>query len=212
MNLEDEIENFLNKEEEVGPQPLLFVRPLFNSWSNEKRAPELLRFDASAVSQAKVFLADRSTEALAGLPVDIRDIYQLDVDRVAYVLKSYLRLRLFKLQKYYHYYLASETEKLSASERRFAERMAALNKAHMHTAFLHCLPEEEVFQSISTDKMVRKPDIRGFVFARVLQSAGTIMCGSGEESFELLVEKGKTYLARYCDVMMLVEQQKMVLI
>lgn len=202
---------FTDKEKGDEPQERLALTQLRQAWTNEKRSPELLRYEGACVDEISGLIRTKTTQ-LDNVPQDLKDIYQLDIDRAQYILKAYLRSRLFKIQKHGNFYLKNEPEKLSRAERRFAEKLKDLHSSHFQASFLHCLPVEEAFQSTTTDAMLRAPDLTAFVFVRALVEVGRISCSSGAETYNIELNRDKSYLVKYNDVRSLVEQGKVCLI
>ena len=202
------------------------LRELRISWINEKRSPELLSYSGEAVQQvAALIRAQHDAVAMADSPrhKDMRDIIQLDADRSEYILKSYLRQRLIKIQKYAFYYLEHETYKLSAAERSFATQLCSLQTSHYTTSFLHCLPPQGDYQSVSNPKdiagsMLSCPDLTCFVFINVVlddhvhEQVYKVVCGSSSNTYTLELNKGRSYLVKYADIRGLLEQGKVVLV
>ena len=106
-----EVSNVLNEEYEI----------LYMRWLNECFAPEILPFDHEMVynmTETMQFLKD----ALPDDPPRMREIRQIDMERVAYWLRDYLRIRLWKLMQYTQHYLGpTATEVLSPAEKVFAK-------------------------------------------------------------------------------------------
>ena len=83
---------------EVNPE----IESLIRAWCNEKASPDLLPYQGDLVD---LFLSNvkAQQEHLAGEKRDVFEagLYQLDIDRVKFVLASYLRARLAKVQRWY---------------------------------------------------------------------------------------------------------------
>ena len=185
-------------------------------WTNEKRSPELLRFETSAFEEVQSWLK-RQQQMVPSISPDMREIYALDCARVEYIMKSYLRFRLFKIQKFAAFYLKKEPSKLSPAEHRFATKFLASVHDHFVQAFLHCLPDDDAFQSTVNEKdyrgsMIREPEMFAFVFARAIEHVGKIACGTAADPYEVTIEKDKTYLVKYADIKGLLEQGRLCLV
>ena len=202
------------------------LKELRTSWINEKRSPELLSFCGEAVEQVSALIrAQHDAVAMADSPrhKDMRDIIQLDADRSEYILKAYLRQRFIKIQKYAFYYLQHESYKLSAAERSFATQLCALQSSHYTSSFLHCLPPQGDYQSVSnpndiSGSMLSSPDLTCFVFIDVVldnqlhDQVYKVVCGSSTNTYTLELSKGKSYLCKYADIRGLLDQGKVVLV
>nr|CAB3461156.1 unnamed protein product [Digitaria exilis] len=78
------------------------VELLKRAWRNEKAAPEVLRFDSPLVSRVReqIQLLEETLDDFADSGVDdlVVSLYQMDLDRTLFLLRSYLRLRLQKVR------------------------------------------------------------------------------------------------------------------
>lgn len=76
------------------------------------------------------------------------NLYKLEIERVEYLLRSYLRTRLLKIDRFYQYILTSEDEsereKLSAHELEYAVKYSKLITKQLNTSFLQFLPKNAV--------------------------------------------------------------------
>ncbi|KAG0478439.1 hypothetical protein HPP92_013158 [Vanilla planifolia] len=70
-------------------------------WRNEKAAPEILHFEAGLVQRAReqIQLLEETVEELTEIRSDdiVVSLYQMDLDRALFLLRSYLRIRLQKV-------------------------------------------------------------------------------------------------------------------
>ncbi|OEL31649.1 hypothetical protein BAE44_0007326 [Dichanthelium oligosanthes] len=103
------------------------VELLKRVWRNEKAAPEVLGFDSPLVSRVReqIQLLEETLDDFADSGVDdlVVSLYQMDLDRTLFLLRSYLRLRLQKIEKYTMHISRSDDllSRLSPQERRFAK-------------------------------------------------------------------------------------------
>ncbi|KAG5021320.1 hypothetical protein JHK85_017662 [Glycine max] len=75
---------------------------LKRAWRNEKAAPEILRYESDLVSRVKKviqFLEETVEEKSSGgtNPLSV-SLYQMDLDRTLFLLRSYLRIRIQKVR------------------------------------------------------------------------------------------------------------------
>jgi GINS complex subunit 4 len=124
---------------EVNPK----IEELLRAWCNEKASPELLPYQGELVDSFMGVVREQQ-KALGGEKVDVftAGLYQLDIDRVKFVLASYLRARLAKVQRWYlHLQGAPEVrERLSPAEREFLREFTAARSRHLDATVLHQLP------------------------------------------------------------------------
>lgn len=176
---------------------------LKRAWINESRCPELLPYEGRIVES--ILKALRSQWSLisarqaqwTGRESYVRDLLIMEADRAGYVLKSYLRARLFKIQKCARHYLVTSSHLLSGPELNFAKNVLQISDEAFQSMFLRHLPQGDAyFQSLDASDdpggdMVRKPKLDRAVFLRVNEPVGAV----GQDNIEL--EKDKSYIARY---------------
>ncbi|CEG79257.1 hypothetical protein RMATCC62417_13743 [Rhizopus microsporus] len=130
----------------------------------------------------------------------IQMIQQTEIERIKYLLRSYLRTRLFKIEKFSLHLLRQPDvhEILSEPEYDYAQKYQELIEAHGYAAFLHQLPASQQRQDEETPEgsMVVQPNLDAPVFASVL--ADRLNIQTAGEMLEL--EKGDLYMLRYIDV------------
>ncbi|CAI9097026.1 OLC1v1033317C1 [Oldenlandia corymbosa var. corymbosa] len=119
---------------------------LKRAWRNEKAAPQILRYEAALVqrSREQIKLMEETVEEFTSSGVDplTVSLYQMDLDRTLFLLRSYLRVRLQKIEKYM-FHIRKTTElwnHLSRAEQNFAERCIEDMEQHMQQSVLSKLP------------------------------------------------------------------------
>ncbi|KAG7537182.1 GINS helical bundle-like domain superfamily [Arabidopsis suecica] len=77
------------------------VELLKRAWRNEKAAPEILQYEGALVDRAKeqIELVEETIEDYVENGIDplVVSLYQMDLDRTQFLLRSYLRVRLLKV-------------------------------------------------------------------------------------------------------------------
>uniref|UniRef100_A0ACD5WMK3 Uncharacterized protein n=1 Tax=Avena sativa TaxID=4498 RepID=A0ACD5WMK3_AVESA len=122
------------------------VELLKRAWRNEKAAPEILHFDAPLVSRAReqIQLLEETLDDFTDNGVDdlVVSLYQMDLDRTLFLLRSYLRLRLQKIEKYMACICKSDDllSRLSQQEQRFAKSCKEIMEKHLEQSVLSKLP------------------------------------------------------------------------
>jgi GINS complex subunit 4 len=176
---------------------------LKRAWMNEKRCPELLPYETRLVENVMKSLRSQRTLISArqaqwsARDGYMRDLLTMEADRVSYVLKSYLRCRLFKIQKFARFFVMHASHLLSVAESNFARNLLQISDEALTSMFLRHLPQgDEYFQSLvaSDDPggdMVRKPNLDRVVFIKVNEAVGSV----GPEAIAL--EKDRSYIVRY---------------
>ncbi|XP_022147485.1 DNA replication complex GINS protein SLD5 [Momordica charantia] len=198
------------------------VEPLKRAWRNEKAAPEILPFEASLIGRIKeqIQLMEETIEEYSRSGIDplIVSLYQMDLDRTQFLLRSYIRIRLQKIEKYMLYMLKSDElfGRLSEEERVFAERCCHDVKSHFDESVLSKLPNN--YQSIlrqsiisEEDDMVPEPPLDTFVVCKSkeylehiqLEDEDERASSRLEEPFEM--EANVLHIIRYKPIKSLVE-------
>ncbi|KAF6001255.1 hypothetical protein F1559_001916 [Cyanidiococcus yangmingshanensis] len=144
------------------------VGKLQRALGDELGSPELLPFQAELVEDIKAVISFQtqqiertsviaSSEGSEGLSNDrlflglfVTQVQRQDLERVRYVLASYLRIRLWKLQRHAAYYLRESSgskssppveERLSTGERKFLRLYQENLSTYLREAFLQYIPE-----------------------------------------------------------------------
>ncbi|XP_078436174.1 DNA replication protein-like protein [Wolffia australiana] len=190
------------------------VELLKRAWRNEKSAPEVLQFEASLVQRAReqIQLMEETAEDLVENGADdlIVSLYQMDLDRSLFLLRSYLRVRLQKIEKYmFHISKSDLWSRLSEQEQKFTRRCVDALEKHLEQSVLSRLPygyQSVLKQSISSeeDDMVPEPNLDTFVFCKSKGAVGSFQLDdAGDEIVDLVSDD--LYVLRYKSIKTLVE-------
>lgn len=174
---------------------------------NEKVAPELLDYDAPLVASIEAQI-----EHQEGVITDYREnpqmelprlMYSYELKRVRYLLQSYHRTRLTKIEKFILHILEKEEvlNRLSDKEKAYAQDYFMLYGRHQKETILNLMPEG--FKDIAKQSagsvwgdMIPVPDQDKHVFCRVLADRGYVeMNNAGTETAAF--SKDDLYVARY---------------
>ncbi|KAJ1842314.1 GINS complex subunit, partial [Coemansia sp. RSA 2703] len=114
---------------------------LTRAWMNERNAPEILAYEGAALENS-MELVDYQRQKMQGAATFVGNILQMDVDRVRFLVRSYLRARLVKIEMHAKHYLAEPTyrERLSQAELEYARGFVELDVGHVRRSFLDQLP------------------------------------------------------------------------
>ncbi|WVZ96221.1 hypothetical protein U9M48_041888 [Paspalum notatum var. saurae] len=214
------------------------VELLKRAWRNEKAAPEILRFDSPLVSRVReqIQLLEETLDDFSDSGVDdlVVSLYQMDLDRTLFLLRSYLRLRLQKIEKYAMHIARSDDllSRLSQQERRFTKSPGSDGSAflvvglvpscseimekHLEQSVLSKLPygyDSVTRQSLSSteDDMVPEPQLDTFVFCKTKSDVGAFQLDDiGEEVVDLVADD--LYVLRYKSIKGLIESGRIDLI
>lgn len=165
------------------------LEKLGSAWLNEKFSPEILQHQSEIVDcmldqvhQMEVNLARLKRN-------DFRvSIHKMELDRVRYVVASYLRTRLEKIENFAVGILeeeskrSAETTYLSTNEVQFAEVCVSLLERHFQIALRH-MPSN--LQTFEKTKMCMKPNVYSHVFLRAKRDVlGVIVEGDSDNKEE----------------------------
>lgn len=161
------------------------VSLLRSIWINEKCAPEVLIYEDKVVAQIKS-LVESQQEYIASRREESKgtedfqcNLYQMELDRINFMLSCYLRIRLKKIEKYAMWLLKRNDVAgiLSPHELRYATQYLNLLEKHFNICFLDFIHPK--FRSLTGDtaggdEMVRAPNLTDFVFLRVKEDIGVL--------------------------------------
>lgn len=176
-------------EEQIEETPL---EQLTRHWMNERHAPDLL-------PRQEVLLASlldhihRQTNIINTLRSDPRSsedehlrimLVQTEIERVKFMVNSYTRTRLFKIEKYARFIVTDEfmQTRLTAGELNHATRFAAMTDRHFRMSVLQSLPEPQSHlddEPIFMPSMITQPDKTKPVFVRARRHCPPIRLKDG---------------------------------
>lgn len=197
------------------------VELLKRAWRNEKAAPEILQFESELIqrSREQIQLLEETVEEFMENGVDdiVASLYQMDLDRTLFLLRSYLRIRLQKIEKYMIHIAKTDLwNRLSEQEQRFSKRCTDIMEKHLKQSVLDRLPYgygSILQQSVSSeeDDMVPEPQLDTFVFCKTKSDVGAFQLDdTGDEIVDLVADD--LYVLRYKSIKGLVEGHKIDLV
>ncbi|KAH7107140.1 hypothetical protein BKA62DRAFT_686093 [Auriculariales sp. MPI-PUGE-AT-0066] len=156
------------------------VIQLIRHWLNERHAPDILPFQGELVEHALQLINDQKTlvERLRAYPKTSEEehfkmgLVQTEMERVKFIVRSYLRTRLFKIEKFTPYILSSQSvqTRLSAMELAHTVKYGEIIATQFNNAVLQHLPAD--MRALTDEKhtyvpaIITEPDKMNFVFAR----------------------------------------------
>jgi GINS complex subunit 4 len=193
-------------DESQGTDAGAWLGTLRSALQNERRAPEILEYETDAVEGLLMIVEEQenSLRELADQDSDdalIRNLQQLEVDRIRHVVRSYLRARLLKLQGCLVHLLDKESDKLSPAERAFGQTVLEAQREHFEKSFLRDLPKSgmptfgELKNNDEVDPnpdIVRKPETTAAVICRFLEEVGQQKVGNDVSQSQRDAEKDGT--------------------
>jgi GINS complex subunit 4 len=200
---------------------LLYQR-LKRAWFDEQNAPILLKFKSELVERFSNLIASReaeideaekeANESGDGTEMLLMSIAREELNRAKYVLRSYLRARIKKLQQFPAHYLQKRGEEeedsdntASEKEETFAEGLVEAYDKHAKS-ILSNFPSEYGDALIEFNRgekpemtMVSRPDEKNaMVFVRMLEDVGQFAFQNGENGEDRVdLIKGKIYWCKF---------------
>ncbi|CAN4127632.1 unnamed protein product [Withania somnifera] len=136
-------------------------------------------------------------------------LYQMDLDRTLFLLRSYLRTRLQKVENYaFHIHKNTDSwNRLSKQEQKFAERCISDMEQHLDQSVLSKLPngfKSHLKQSSLSlaDDMVPEPQLDQYVICRSKRNLGSFQLDESGEPVN--IEANDLYALPYKSVKQLV--------
>ncbi|KFM67190.1 DNA replication complex GINS protein SLD5, partial [Stegodyphus mimosarum] len=148
------------------------VEKLEEVWKNEKLAPDLLLYEGELVECLIDQIQHMENSLQRIKKEDFRLVFhKMELDRIKFILSSYLRTRLAKIEKFGSHLLyleqreLSDPNQMSDEERRFAQRYTSSMKNYLHDAALKHMPTN--MQSLKLEEIGCKPQMNASVFIKV---------------------------------------------
>ncbi|KAJ1664759.1 GINS complex subunit [Coemansia sp. RSA 1813] len=187
---------------------------LTRALTNERAAPDILEYEGTAIENL-MELADFQLQRIPSQPALVANILKMDVDRVKYLVRSYLRTRLYKIEQYARHYTNDPVYRgrLSQNELDYASGFVELGDKHVRRSFLDQLPPHlrDVNESgIKGLDMVGKPDLDSAVFCKVRANVGEFQFEASEDP--IFMKRNNIFITRYSIIRNLLENGKVELI
>ncbi|VVC36267.1 GINS subunit, domain A,DNA replication complex GINS protein SLD5, C-terminal,GINS complex subunit Sld5 [Cinara cedri] len=192
-----------NQEEMTAQKVLQIVE---RAWLNEKFSPEILPHQTDYV--------DCLLEQIKGMEDNLAklsktdpkvDLHKLEMERIKFVITSYLRTRLKKIEYFCVSVLEEESNRLEAdaylspAELKFAKEFAQNADNHFDTILRH-MPQ--LYNKLDMNKKVIKPNLNSFVFLKCYKHIDSVIIQNTLESQEeeIVLEDGSQHLMPYSSV------------
>jgi len=106
----------------------------------------------------------------------ILNMMRMEMERVKYLIKTYLRTRIAKIEKYLFYIIEKDkAELLSEAEMSYAWNLQQAKVEHFKTQFYDKVRLKlNKMQDTFPDNMITKPNSKQFVFVRFLEDMDLI--------------------------------------
>ncbi|KAH7820612.1 DNA replication complex GINS protein SLD5 [Monocercomonoides exilis] len=176
------------------------VIPRFiEAWRNEKCAPDLLPYEEHLVEELQQALSDISKNKI--LKEDETGVTDLSLLRYNWLLKSYFRIRLHKIQSHYRFlrYNAKAASCMSKQERVFHADFTKLCDEHINTMVM--METDDNFKGIQKNPALKTDpekidpvfEMNRFVFARAKTDIPELAGETGSGS----IDNGAVICGRY---------------
>ncbi|XP_034193725.2 DNA replication complex GINS protein SLD5 [Osmia lignaria lignaria] len=187
------------EEKEFTAQGVLLA--IEKAWLNEKFAPEILPHQSELVDcmlQQITHMEENMKRLEKG---DLRlMIHMMELDRIRFLVSSYLRTRLEKIEKYVIHILSQEADRsledcyLTSAELQFAkDYLASIETLFKATALNH-MPGN--FQGFEKEQLIVKPNMHAYIFLQANDRInGVVLPGSLDE--EINFEPGSAHIVPY---------------
>ncbi|KRZ80179.1 DNA replication complex GINS protein SLD5 [Trichinella papuae] len=164
------------------------IHKLETAWINELNAPVLLRSEAELVDCVKLEMKAvvdqlRNWHDLNSI------IKRVEIERMRYLLCSYLRTRLKKIEdQAFHLYAELEANRLSGhisrEEHEFLVSYRESVLKHMDVAIYRHIPQN--LRAVGDSfKIATRPNLKRFVFVRVLKTMNEVEIASPAETMRM---------------------------
>ncbi|XP_053573962.1 DNA replication complex GINS protein SLD5 [Bombina bombina] len=205
----DELDLF-DQESDDGSEEVLtpaeLISKLEEAWLNEKFAPELLESKSEIVECVMEQLNHMEQNLRRARTGDLKvSFHHMEIERIRYMLSSYLRSRLVKIEKFFPHVLEKEKSRgedeparLSPEEFAFAKEYMTNTENLLKSVALRHMPPN--LQTVDLLKSVPKPNLDSFVFLRVKERQENILVEpeTDEQSeYAIDMEVGSQHLIRY---------------
>ncbi|KAH6904986.1 hypothetical protein BKA70DRAFT_515790 [Coprinopsis sp. MPI-PUGE-AT-0042] len=183
------------------------LQQFIRHWMNERHSPDILpaQEDLLAGLLDHLRLQSRNVQILRDDPRTSESehlritLVQFEIERVKFVIRSYIRTRLFKVEKYARF-ITSNAEiqtRITAAERDHASRNAKIRDQHLYLSVLQSLPESQAHLDdtpVFYPSMVTQPDKTRPVFVHALKDCPPVRLPDGTP---LEMKKGHISLTPY---------------
>ncbi|KAI0009117.1 GINS complex, Sld5 component [Xylariaceae sp. FL0662B] len=197
------------------PQETRDLQALTRAWVAERCSPELLYWPADGLFERINDRIKQQIEKVEEMTGDMDPktnfaliVIQTELERFKYLVRSYLRARIAKIDKHTLHYLSTPElrARLSPTEQAYATRHQALLHNHYLSSFLSSFPPalQNLNDTAGNISMIDMPDLDTAVFIRLLKD--TLVQGRGTDADgEMNGKNGDIVILRWSDAKPLVD-------
>ncbi|KZO97393.1 GINS complex, Sld5 component [Calocera viscosa TUFC12733] len=182
------------------------ISQLVKAWTIERCSPDIMAFEGELVGKIMGYL-DAQAKLIGVLKVDGASeedhekigLVQMEMDRVGWLLRSYIATRQEKLMRYTSYINSTPAiqTRLSVAEQTLIESYQQIFEESLIRDVVGNLPEElQALDEVLPDgrSMVSQPDLDKAVFIRAKQDCGPVLMPDGSS---LEIKKRGIHLISY---------------
>ncbi|CAL8074890.1 unnamed protein product [Orchesella dallaii] len=197
-------------EETVTMTPRELLTKLHTAWMNERLAPDLLPPQIEEIECMLELLRNMEVNTAKLEKKDIRlGVHKMEVDRIRYLISSYLRIRLAKIQEYCWDLQTKENTRnsqapslMSPEEQKFLKEYIENLESHLKNMGTQHMPR--TMQALQPQTMSTSSNLDSFLFLRVSQDSSIIVDDADGREEEVSLEAGSQHIIRYRPVAKLV--------
>ncbi|KAL7961574.1 hypothetical protein V8C34DRAFT_272968 [Trichoderma compactum] len=191
------------------------LQALTRLWVAERSAPELLNWPADGLFERVNSKIKSQIEKIEDMTGDMDPktnfaliVIQTELERYKFLVRSYLRTRIAKIDKHTLHYLSTEElrQRLSPTELAYATRHQALLHNHYLSSFLSSFPQrlQNLNDTAGNVSMIDSPDLDTAVFLRLLRDKDVFGRGTDVDTI-LPAANGDVLIMRWSSAKALVE-------
>ncbi|KND94804.1 DNA replication complex GINS protein SLD5 [Tolypocladium ophioglossoides CBS 100239] len=191
------------------------LQALTRRWVAERSAPELLDWPADGLFERVSDRVKRQIEKVEDMTGDMDPktnfaliVIQTELERYKFLVRSYLRVRIAKIDKHTLHYLSTQElrDRLSPMELAYATRHQALLHNHYLSSFLASFPPQlqNLNDTAGNVSMIDAPDLDAAVFVRMLRDRDVHGRGTDADN-SLPAENGDVLILRWSSAKAMVD-------
>ncbi|PTB67267.1 GINS complex, Sld5 component [Trichoderma citrinoviride] len=191
------------------------LQALTRLWVAERSAPELLNWPRDGLFERVNSKIKSQIERIEDMTGDMDPktnfaliVIQTELERYKFLVRSYLRTRIAKIDKHTLHYLSTEDfrQRLSPTELAYATRHQALLHNHYLSSFLSSFPQrlQNLNDTAGNVSMIDSPDLDTAVFVRLLRDKDVFGRGTDVDTI-LPAANGDVLIMRWSSAKGLVE-------
>ncbi|XP_017461296.1 PREDICTED: DNA replication complex GINS protein SLD5 [Rhagoletis zephyria] len=182
-----DFDDHVDEEELITAQKVLEI--VETAWQNELCAPEILQHQTDMMELMLGQVAHMEENMKDLDKNDFRFIvHQMELERIRYVMASYLRCRLQKIETYTRHIINEEEardvseKRLSPEEAKYAQEYAENVEQYFQQVALQYMPN---MQRSEADQRIVRPNLMSHVFIKANVAVPAVVVGVDDEEVDL---------------------------